>query len=70
VEILALPVAGPWMKISEAIDYALEIKPKVVFPVHDGALKILGPAHRVPSTILPEHGIKFVIIEEGKEVSF
>src|SRR5579872_3217840 len=36
VEILALPVAGPWMKISEAIDYALKVRPKKCFPVHDG----------------------------------
>ena len=35
VEILALPVSGPWLKISEVIDYALLIKPKVVIPVHD-----------------------------------
>lgn len=37
VEVLATPVAGPWLKLSEVIDYLLEIKPKVAFPVHDGA---------------------------------
>ena len=36
VDTLALPVAGPWMKISEAIDYLLAVKPKKAFPVHDG----------------------------------
>lgn len=36
VEILALPVAGPWMKISEAIDYLLAVNPKKAFGVHDG----------------------------------
>jgi L-ascorbate metabolism protein UlaG (beta-lactamase superfamily) len=35
VRVLALPTAGPWMKISEAIDYAKKIKPQVVFPIHD-----------------------------------
>ena len=70
VEILALPVAGPWMKLSEAIDYALEIKPKVCFPVHDGGLKAPGVAHRLPNTILPEKGINFVVIEEGKSLEF
>src|SRR5690606_15045915 len=35
-EILALPVAGPWMSVGDAIDYALLIKPKVAIPVHDG----------------------------------
>ncbi len=69
VEILALPVAGPWMKISEAIEYAKEIKPHIAFPVHDGMfLPGRGAvAHRVPSNVLPSLGIKFVILEEGKE---
>jgi L-ascorbate metabolism protein UlaG (beta-lactamase superfamily) len=63
VEILALPVSGPWMKIGEAIDYAILIKPKVAFPVHDGTR--FGSAHRFPSQILPNYGIKFVPMIEG-----
>ncbi len=70
VEILALPVAGPWMKISEAIDYAKLLKPKVCFPVHDGMLKILGPFHGVPQKILSEAGIDFHPATEGTELSF
>src|SRR3990167_3237458 len=38
VELLALPVAGPWIKIQEAIDYALQVHSKVCFPIHDGNL--------------------------------
>lgn len=38
VEVLALPTGGPWMKISEAIDYAKAVNPKVVFPIHDAML--------------------------------
>ena len=68
VDVLALPVAGPWMKLSEASDYALEINPKRIFPVHEGILKQPGTTHRIPSDVLPKHGIKFVILEEGKEV--
>lgn len=34
-EILALPCGGPWMRLSEAIDYARALKPKFVIPVHD-----------------------------------
>jgi len=66
VEILALPVAGPWLKLSEAIDYALKLKPKVCFPVHDGILKNPGLSHRLPSIILEPQGIKFIVMEEGK----
>lgn len=59
VEILALPVAGPWMKISDAIDYAKALKPKVAFPVHDGQLRFGGPFHLVPQAVLSEAGIDF-----------
>ena len=67
VDILALPVAGPWMKLSEAIDYALEINPKTAFPVHEGILKTPGTTHRIPNEVLNNKGIKFIILEEGKE---
>ncbi len=70
VEILALPVAGPWIKISESVDYALSLKPKKCFPVHDGGLKHIGGSHFVPQTILPEMGIQFIIPEEWKEMEF
>lgn len=68
VEILALPVSGPWMKISEAIDYALLLKPKVAFPVHDGLR--FGTAHALPAKILPSAGIEFVVMIEGDEREF
>src|SRR3989338_9968108 len=57
VEILALPVAGPWTRIKDAIKYALEINPKVCFPVHDGMIDpSFGTAHRVPALVLPKFG--------------
>lgn len=68
VEILALPVSGPWMKISEAIDYAILLKPKVAFPVHDGTR--FGSAHTLPSTVLPQLGIEFRVMTEGSVEEF
>lgn len=68
VEILALPVSGPWMKIGEAVDCALEIKPKIVFPVHDGTR--FGSAHTLPARILPENGIEFIAMVEGDSKEF
>jgi L-ascorbate metabolism protein UlaG (beta-lactamase superfamily) len=68
ITILALPVAGPWMKLEEAIEYAKLIKPKVVFPVHDGMLRQehqLGPTRRLPTLLLEPLGIKFVDMTEG-----
>lgn len=68
VEILALPVSGPWMKLSEAIDYALLLKPKKVFPVHDGTR--FGSAHVLPAKVLTPEGIEFIVMAEGDSKEF
>lgn len=63
VEILALPVAGPWLRLAEAIDYALALKPKSCFPVHEGILKSPGLTHALPPKILEPVGINFMVLE-------
>ncbi len=70
VEILALPVAGPWLRISDSMEYAKLIKPKIAFPVHDGNLKSFGIAHRLPNAFLPTLGIKFIVPEENEPLDF
>ena len=70
VEILALPVAGPWMKISDAVEYAKLLKPKTCFPVHDGMLKYLGSTRSVTQKYLAAAGIEFVDISEGNSHKF
>lgn len=70
VRILALPVAGPWMKISEAIDYAKKLKPRYAFPMHDGMLKYHGAAHFLPQKELPATGIDFRVMLPGDTEEF
>ncbi|HVW66102.1 MAG TPA: MBL fold metallo-hydrolase [Candidatus Peribacteraceae bacterium] len=67
VDILALPVAGPWMKIGEAIEYALAIKPKTAVPVHDGVLKYPDMMSQRLQDYLGSQGIQFVRLETEKE---
>lgn len=68
IDILALPVAGPWTNIKTPIKYALQLKPRICFPVHDGMLAPnFGTAHRAPSLVLPQNGIEFKVLEIGKE---
>lgn len=58
-DILALPVGGPWMKISEALMYAKEMKPRVCFPVHGALFNDfgLGSAHCWPKDVLAGFGV-------------
>jgi L-ascorbate metabolism protein UlaG (beta-lactamase superfamily) len=68
VDILALPVLGPWMKMKDAIDYAKELKPRVCFPVHDAPLKPFATfIYGIPEHFLSKVGIGFKKLELGKE---
>lgn len=52
VDTLALPVAAPWLKISESIDFALALKPRFMFPTHDAILSIVG--HNLVDNLVPK----------------
>jgi len=70
INVLALPVCGPWMHIKDALSFAEQVNPKVCFPIHDGMLKIIGPFHRIPQMVLEPKNIKFVPMVEGDEKEF
>jgi L-ascorbate metabolism protein UlaG (beta-lactamase superfamily) len=36
VDVLAVPVDGPWLKLAEAVDYVRAVRPRVAVPVHEG----------------------------------
>lgn len=42
VDVLALPIAAPWMKMSEAFDFLMEVKPRLAFPTHDAIASSIG----------------------------
>ncbi len=66
IEALALPVCAPWLKLSEAIAYCIEVNPRIAFPIHDGFLKIAGPFHSLPEQELKKADIEFKTLTNGK----
>jgi len=71
VEILAFPSTAPWLDITDALDYVEKVQPKVCFPVHDGNLKIVGHAYTfIPDKVLTPLGIKYILLDLGKEMEF
>ena len=42
VELLAAPVGAPWLKIGEAMDFVLAVKPRRAFGTHDMTLAVVG----------------------------
>lgn len=36
IDVLAVAVDGPWLKLSEAVDYVQAVAPRVAVPIHEG----------------------------------
>ena len=66
VDVLALPVSAPWMKISEAIDFVTTINPRLAFPTHDAILSIIGKGlvDRLIPMFAEKSGIQYTRIDE------
>ncbi len=72
VEILALPIEAPWLKLGDAINYVSKIKPKTCFAVHDARLNENGLKANVniASMALVNSNIKVEVLEKGKTYEF
>ncbi len=72
VDVLALPVAGPWLKLSEALDYAVMLKPQKVLYVHDWILSPSGQSvtERVAKSILSAYPISLFSLTLGETYDF
>jgi L-ascorbate metabolism protein UlaG (beta-lactamase superfamily) len=72
VPVLALPVAGPWCKLSDAIRYAREVQPIKTFPVHDAVLSKAGIAltHGLFARQLAATNIEFVPLQADESATF
>lgn len=42
LEVMFLPVSGPWMRFADAADYVAALHPGIVVPIHDGDLNDVG----------------------------
>jgi L-ascorbate metabolism protein UlaG (beta-lactamase superfamily) len=67
VDILALPASAPWLKMKDSVDYAIMIKPRICFPVHDWNLKSPAFVHKIPEVFLSKKSITFKVLEIGRE---
>lgn len=72
VKVLALPVAGPWLKASDALHYALAVAPEVAIPVHDATLSEVGKevTYGLFARELPKHSICFTPLIIGSPQQF
>lgn len=67
---LALPVAAPWMKISEAFDFLTAVKPRFAFPTHDAILSQagMGIADSMMPTFADKVGATYQRLDEPVDI--
>lgn len=72
MEILAVPVAGPWCRSADALNFTLKANPKTVIPVHDAILNDegLNLVYGLFDSKLSEAGIKFIKIKNFEPTEF
>jgi L-ascorbate metabolism protein UlaG (beta-lactamase superfamily) len=64
VGVLAVPVAGPWVKVGDAIGYLRAVAPRVAVPFHQGDLVSTATAYDMLGLFTPE-GTAFRPLEPG-----
>ncbi|MCU1415524.1 MAG: fold metallo-hydrolase [Microbacteriaceae bacterium] len=64
VDVLALPIGGPWMKLADAIDYLRAVKPRIAVPIHEANWTQEGTAHFMIGHFTPE-GTTFSPVQRG-----
>jgi len=68
VEILALPLGAPWLKVSEVIDYVLKVKPSIAIPVHDAVLAMPAMHSEVVQHFTDQQGIALKVVQNGETI--
>lgn len=68
VQVLAIPAAAPWLKLSETVAYLQALKPPVVVPVHDAVLSDAGTnlSYGLYRRFADEQGTEFRVLDEQR----
>jgi L-ascorbate metabolism protein UlaG (beta-lactamase superfamily) len=70
VDTLATPIGAPWLKIGDAMDYVLAVKPKRAFPVHEMTLSVAGKdmGHARLTWATEQNGGQYFVLEPGESL--
>lgn len=69
IDVLALPAAAPWLKISEPIDYLRAVSPRVAFGIHQAVQSDAGRAvHNARLAEMAPDGTDYRVLPVGEAV--
>ena len=54
VELLAVPVAAPWMALKEAVEFYRQLSPRIAFPIHERILANPAMAYGLIARLAPQ----------------
>lgn len=71
VEVLLVPEAAPWTKLSETTEFMKLARPHVVIPVHDGILSEMGKViyNNLLRGVCDEIGAEFAPLNVGESIN-
>jgi L-ascorbate metabolism protein UlaG (beta-lactamase superfamily) len=72
IELLAVPAAGPFLKLAESIDYLREVRPRVAVPIHERVLSDIGVSLHYGrlEELGARDGTTLRVLDDGKPVAF
>lgn len=70
VKVLAAPVGAPWLKLGEAMDFVLAVKPRHAFGTHDMTLSVVGRGMSLSRLqwATEQHDGRFHVLEPGESI--
>ncbi|ATD71782.1 MULTISPECIES: MBL fold metallo-hydrolase [Gordonia] len=71
VDVLALPSAAPWMKLSESVDYLRAMAPRVAVPIHQAILSDAGTGiHYARLSDMKNDATEFKVLDKETGTEF
>jgi len=64
VDVLAVPISGPWVKLGESIGYASAVAPRIAIPMHEAALSSTDQAHEMLAAFTPD-SVQVRVLQRG-----
>ncbi|MDA3644880.1 MBL fold metallo-hydrolase [Saccharopolyspora indica] len=64
IDVLGLPTAAPWLKLSEAVDFLRAVAPRTAVPIHEAVLAVPQMHYRMFEQLGPE-GTAVEVLTKG-----
>jgi L-ascorbate metabolism protein UlaG (beta-lactamase superfamily) len=68
IDVLAVAIDAPWLKLAEAVDYVRAVGPRVALPIHEGEATDPGKYAGMLAAFSPDGVVRRLVVGEATEV--